>query len=104
MIRSSTPTIEIQTDIDLQSLSGFWVSFKQGNEILRKTKSEVEIIENTLKVRLTQEETAKFKAEQLVEIQLRWLSENGSAGGSNIERVQFGRVLEDEVITNENSG
>lgn len=103
MLRFSTPTIEIETDTALSELSELWVSFKQGNAILRKTKNEIEIDGTNLKIRLTQEETAMFEADKRVEIQLRWLSANGSASGSNIEAVVFGRVLENEEITNENT-
>lgn len=98
MLRYSTPTIEIESDISFAEFTEIWVSFKQNNVILRKTKSEIEINETIIKVRLSQEETAMFKSDEIVEVQIRWLSDNGSASGTNVVPIVFGRVLEDEVI------
>lgn len=103
MLRYSTPIIEIETDINLADLTALWVSFRQDSVILRKTKEQVKIEGTILKVRLSQEDTAMFKADNIVEVQIRWLTENGSASGSNIASVVFGRVLEEEVISVEGS-
>lgn len=101
MIRYSTPTITIETDIELQDLTEIWVSFKQDNTILRKTKEQITIDNNIIKIFLTQEETAKFKAYENVMVQVRWLKDD-IAGGSNIVSVLFNEVLEDEAIANGN--
>lgn len=101
MLRYSTPTIEIETDIELKDANNLWLSFRQGEKILRKTKKDLDIEGTSIKVTLTQEETAMFDADKSVRIQLRWLIAD-KASGSNIIGVTFKEVLEDEVITNEN--
>lgn len=102
MIRYSTPTIEIETDIDMDQVDGFWVTFKQNENILRKRKSECAVNGKNISITLTQEETAMFKAYEYVQIQIRWIR-GGKASGSNIEYILFSEVLENEVIDIENS-
>lgn len=100
MIRYSTPTIEIETDIDnLQDFSEIWVSFKQNDVILRKTKEQIKIDGKNISVDLSQEETGAFKEKEPVEVQIRFLTSDGKAGGSNIEIIKFSKVLENEVIS-----
>ena len=101
MLRYSTPTIYIETDMDLTDSTALWISFKQGDVVLRKTKEELEIKPDVIEVTLNQEETSMFEAYENVKIQLRWLI-GSKAGGSNIISVKFYDVLENEVITGEN--
>ena len=103
MLRYSTPTIEIEADINLEDFAGLWVSLKQGTIVLRKTKKDLTISGNTLSFELTQEETARFIFTAPVEVQVRWISMDSKTSGSNIVSVHFERVLENEVITIENS-
>lgn len=103
MIRYSTPEIVISADVDLSNIAGFWISFKQDDITLRKTKSEVSINQNVVSVTLTQEETAMFIPKKMVQVQLRWIDENEVATGSNIVSIYFDDVLEEEVITLANS-
>lgn len=101
MQRYSTPTLTIETDIDdLSSMDALWVSFKQDKKILRKTKDNLEIENNIIKVELTQEETGIFSAYDSLKMQVRWLKA-GKSGGSNIVSFSLNDVLEDEVITSE---
>ena len=103
MIRYSTPKILIETDIDLSLVSGLWVSFQQGNITIRKTKSEVVVNANTVIVSLSQEETGGFDPYQNVYVQVRYLTSDGIAGGSEVASIIFDDSLENEVITDENS-
>lgn len=102
MIRYSTPTIEIESDVDFNSFANIWFSFKQGDTILRKTKSDVTIDDKIAKIELTQAETGMFSAEKPVECQVRWITSDNKAGGSNIVLINFKRVLEEGEITVEN--
>lgn len=103
MLRYSTPMIEIESDLNLEDFAGLWVSLKQGKTVLRKTKNDLTINGNTLSFALTQEETAGFISTVPVEVQVRWISMDSKTSGSNIVSVYFERVLENEVITIENS-
>lgn len=102
MIRYSTPTIEIESDVDFNAFANIWFSFKQGDTILRKTKSEATIEGMLAKIELSQEETGMFSAEKPVECQVRWITSDNKAGGSNIVLINFKRVLEEGEITVEN--
>lgn len=98
MLRYSTPTIQIETDMNLAEFAELWLTFKQDNTILRKTKEDLTIEGTKATVVLSQEETGMFNSDSYVRLQLRFLTTDGTAGGSNIVRIEFYDVLDEEVI------
>lgn len=103
MLRYSTPTITLETTLNLDNFVGFWLSLEQDDIILRKTKKDLVILGNEVSFSLSQEETAMFTDKKLVKIQLRWISLDGKSGGTELTTIRFGEVIEDEVMTIENS-
>lgn len=103
MLRYSTPTITLETTLNLDNFVGFWLSLEQDDIILRKTKKDLVISGNEVLFSLSQEETAMFTDEKPVKIQLRWISLDSKSGGTELTTIRFGEVIEDEVMTIENS-
>ena len=99
MRRATTPTHEYELDIDTSIISQIRITYSQdGNIILTKNENDVEFVGNVAKVRLDQEETNLFKADKIVEIQVRVLTLGNDAPASDIMRVPCERVLDDEVL------
>lgn len=97
MRRGATPTNEFATNVDLRGAS-VWLTYKQdGRTIVERTNAGLVIEENAIKCTLTQQETLAFK-EGEVEIQARYITEEGVADGSNIVKAPVERILKDGVI------
>lgn len=96
MRRGTTPTITIQTDIDLTEYS-VWVTFEQGTvqKDFIPTKSADG---KELEVTLTQEDTLAFSKGD-VKIQIRAVDEGGTAIASNIMTAKVNELLKEGVIT-----
>jgi len=100
MLRFTTPThyfpiIGISGDM----LSKIRISYAQsGQLILTKTESDCTIDGNEISVKLTQAETARFKARIDVKIQLRVLTTDGTALASEEFSVPVEDVLNTEVL------
>ena len=98
MRRGTTPTFKIKIDgIRIDELKSIYVTFKQYNTEITKRKEDVEIEENTISVKMSQEETLSFTNGR-VNVQIRGLTDMGIAIGSNIYSVQVEDILKDGVI------
>ena len=74
--------------------------YSQNNEpVFKKETADFTLDGNAATVRLTQEDTLKFKEKEIVEIQLRVLTFGGDSLVSDIIKRYPNRLLEDEVIT-----
>lgn len=99
MIRGTTPKMDFVLPFDVDSIAESYITFVQNNNIVfDKSFSECESHENTLTLRLTQEETLKLSDGNAVEIQIRVRTKSGEAMASNIIRVNTERILRDGVI------
>ncbi|MBP3647191.1 MAG: hypothetical protein J6K55_12300 [Clostridia bacterium] len=99
MIRGTTPTLVFTLPFEAQQLEEAYISFAQnGKVVLEKTLSDCTSHQNTLTVRLTQEETLKLKTDVNTEIQIRARTIAEEAVASDIIRVPTGRILKDGVI------
>lgn len=99
MIRGTTPTLEFKIPFDTSLLAEAWVTLSQnGVVILNKELEDCSCGENTLSVKLTQEETLKLDCERKTEIQIRARTTADEALASNIITVNTGRILKDGVI------
>lgn len=106
MYRGTTPNIIITVDgdIDLSTMSQIWVTFE--NKSCEKTydisKLEIDAENHTLGVIMSQEDTLAFKTEDnkanKVEMQVRFLDNEGIAYASNITSVPLYRILKEGVI------
>lgn len=97
--RGTTPTIVLNID-DVEHMEEFakwFVAIKQDSVEIVKTDEQIEIEGNSLKVRLSQEETLRYKQSE-VEVQIRALTNTGVAIASDIKKFCFGRILQNGVI------
>ena len=96
MTRGTTPTHEFNTNVDLTDAKIVYITYMQNGEtVVEKTIDDAVIDGDKITVSLTEEDTLKFDANSLVEIQLRVGFENGERIASNIMRVRVQKILKD---------
>lgn len=99
MNRGTTPTHTFTLPFDASILSQVRIIYAQmGRVVLVKTGEDVILSGNTVKTKLTQEETLSFNCAHPVEIQVRVLTLAGDAQNSDIIKVPVSRCLDNEVI------
>ena len=97
--RGTTPVIRCILDIGQANISVLWLTFSQDEEEkFTKTLSDISWEGRSFRVRLTQEDTLKFKADELADVQLRLLLIDGTAMGSNTVPFLVTKVRKDGVI------
>ena len=98
MRRGTTPTFNIECDVDLTGYTIF-VTLEQGNKEFTLTP-ECEATEDgcVLSVTLTQEQTLVFDDRGAASMQVRAIDQAGLAIASNIMTVDIGKILLDGVI------
>lgn len=89
-----TITITVPNDTELTEARNVYVSFKQGNKVLKLTNG-FEVYAHSVEVYLTQEQTLSFKA-GTVEIQLNWTYASGQRGATKpkVMSVMANHLLE----------
>jgi hypothetical protein len=98
MIRGSTPTHTFNCKLDPELIHKVRVLYSQNNVlVLKKEDEDCEKDGQTIIVKLSQEDTLKFK-EGKVEIQLRVLTSTGESIPSKIHTVNVNKLLENEVF------
>lgn len=98
MIRGTTPTITISTDIDLSDASNLFVTFVQNSKVVfEKTLDDVTVTENAITVPLSQTDTLSLRADQRVRFQIR-ATKGGSKLASNIMTTTAGEILKNGEI------
>lgn len=98
MRRGTTPTITINTDIDLTDASNLFVTFKQaGVVIIEKTLSDVTVTTEAVVVNLTQDDTLALNSRELLQFQIR-ATLGDEKVASNIMQSDVGRILKEGVI------
>jgi len=101
MYRYTTPTNVFQTNVDLRNARVYVTYSRNGRVRLEKTNEDMTITEDSITVRLTQADTGALGAagvSKSVEIQIRYVMEDGTADASNIMHATVERVLKDGEI------
>lgn len=104
MYRGTTPTIQINVDIDLREAVALYVTFTQGAEtIFEKDLPEIGVYEDKLVFALSQTDTLMLSgpasfALAPVFFQIRAKMPDGSALASNIMKTTVDRILKNGVI------
>lgn len=99
MIRGTTPTHIFNLPFVASTITKLRVTYKQkGEKVLEKTETDCTIAEDTVKIKLTQEESLKFVARENVEVQLRAKYENGEVLSHTVKELPVERVLNEEVL------
>lgn len=100
MIRATTPTHRFKLNTDISKLEKVLITYSQeGTVLIDKDLDDCDVISgDTIELTLTQEETKKFKANVNAKIQVRVLTEEGTAFASHVYYTSVSDVLNDEVI------
>ena len=99
MYRYTTPTLLFNLPIETNTLEECFVTIKQSESVLiEKQLAEMTTEEKTLKITLTQEETALLKANEYMYVQLRCKDANANAYASKIFKIATEQVLKEGVI------
>lgn len=99
MYRGTTPTvlISLNTSLTLDDAEQIWVTFKSSTVEKTFAKEDIEVGGNKLIVELSQEDTLSFFSGK-VNVQVRFLLNNGKAYASNIKTLDMNQVLKDGEI------
>ena len=100
MWRGTTPThtFTLPPEIRSADFENIYITYSQNGEVvLEKTGSELNVSDAGIQLTLSQEDTLKFKSGQ-VKIQLRARLKDGQAVASNIICTTAKEVLKDGVI------
>lgn len=99
MIRGTTPTHTFDLPFDTTIIRKLRIIYAQNDVvILTKGLEDCTIEGNTVIVKLTQEETLKFDAHAVAEIQIRVLTHANDALASKPKKISVNRLLENEVF------
>ena len=99
MIKGTTPRFTFKLPFAVDLLSNAKVTLRQGDIYLEKKLCDCETTENSLTVRLTQEETFMFECKSFIKMQLRVLTENGDALATRVFEVYAKQCLDEEVLS-----
>lgn len=102
LMRGSTPTITMTyKTVDVSTIVEAWLTLKQNasDTTINKDLSSAIVGEKSLQWTLTQEETLAIKTSGNVQIQCRYLLQDGTAGGSSIYNVSPYAILREGEIT-----
>lgn len=100
MKRGTTPTFSLSLDgIDFSLLDTIYVTFKQDNNIITKSNTDITLDEQNklINLALTQKETLSFR-QGYVYIQLRAVTKGGNAVATDIVRIDANGILKEEII------
>ena len=102
MIKGTTPTLHFNLPIDTSVIvsAEIVVEYVDSNKSVTivKTTDACTIGENYIETVLTQEETLQLPAPTTVNIQLRILTNDGTALATEIQKVSVKRLLKEDVI------
>lgn len=99
MRRGTTPTQTFKSPIDLTDAVVVEFTYRQdGKNIITKTKQDMEITDEEVRIRLEQIDTLAFSTIGQVEIQCRAKFADGTAVASNIIKVPVCKILKEGVI------
>jgi len=97
-LRGSTPTHRWNNiGIDLTKAKVYATYVQNKKVVIDKTNKDMTITQDSVSVHLTQKDTLEFK-EGIVEIQFRYIFEDGTVGGSKIFKTAAHRILKDGEI------
>lgn len=107
MYRVTTPTHTFTLPIETATCSEILVTYRQGKiKIDKHSKngtlpSGMTLDGKNVIIRLTQEETKKFEAEDFSSVQVRVLTNAGDSFASQIFSVMIDEVMNEEILGNE---
>lgn len=103
MRRGATPILTLQVpQLSLSRMRKVELTLAQDGERLILTGDRIEIKgDHTIRIKLTQEETLKFRAGRCVCVQSKFMEADGTVIPSKIGKIPCKEVLNAEVMTDE---
>lgn len=99
MRRGTTPKLTFTLPFETYFIEDLVITFEQGGEaVLEKRMGECFLIDNSISVTLTQEETLLFSHEKAVKIQVKIKDTSRGVIASNIITKSCGEILNEEVL------
>lgn len=100
MYRATTPTHTFKLPFEYENyVSKILITYSQNDRIvLEKTEKDIKFNNNEISFTLTQEEANLFSCNEVVAVQVRVLTKNGTAMASKNHFIEVERVLNDEVL------
>ena len=100
MIRGTTPTFSLKfadQSLDLTQAQNVYATFKQDENIITKSGTDITVSAQQVDVYLNQEESLRFNKGKM-EVQLNWTYENGQRACSNVVRIDINKNLVGSVL------
>lgn len=98
MYRGTTPQIQLTIHhVDLENCKSLYVTLKQDDIEITKTKEDLTISGEKLSVTFSQDQTLSLK-EGRADIQVRGITDVGKAFATSIYSFKVNRILKDGVI------
>ena len=98
MIRGTTALNIFTTDKDLRDARVYVTYSQKGRVVCEKTNEDIVINEDSIAVGLEQTDTLRMSAKDPLQIQIRYVKEDGTANASNIITTTVDDVLKGGVI------
>jgi hypothetical protein len=99
MKRGTTPTHTFTLPFEMSGIKKFRITYAQnGKVVFYKTDADITIENDTISVKLTQEDTLALDCHKGVEIQVKLLTSGGDTMVSDIIRETVDRCLDSEVL------
>lgn len=98
-IRGTTPTHQFVLPFDRAFIKELSITYCQNDEVvIKRNKEECEIIDNTVTVTLTQQDSLSFWPDEIVEVQIKLLTYDGEVLASPKYRIAVEDALDTEVF------
>lgn len=103
-IRGTTPTITFNLPFNVSTIKNCEIYFSQEDELLfTKGYNDCVLDDTTLQVTLKQKDTLKFDDELKLQIQLRFMFNDGSVDATEVMKDKIGKLLTDDIISRDRS-
>lgn len=98
MIRGTTPTFTFNLPFDVSNVKAAYITIRSKRVEIEKGLEDCTLDGTTITTTLTQEESLMLPRSKQAQIQLRVLTQNGTALATSIFTVQVEDVLKEDVI------
>lgn len=100
MIRGTTPTHIFNLSIETDTIKAVRITYEQFSKVvLEKTESDVTMEGKAIKLKLTQEETLRFRNGYAVSFQMKILTNDGVVMACPVKTISVEEILNEEVLT-----
>ena len=104
MKQGTTPTISLTVCGQNLTSSKVFVTFKADGKVLTKSGNDISMVYDdeatVIATKLAQDETLMFHP-GMIQVEVRWITEEGFAGGTNIAEIEVTPALLKRVIAYE---